>query len=158
MVHMISRLFVVTMLLSPPFGALRAQVAHSEVRVNVIRELNFGNETAGAPLSGAPSDTGVFEILGAAGDEVDVVFALPNAMESPTGSRLPLTFDVTSGAYSAAQSGADHLLFDPRLRQRFRIPASGRFFLYIAPRATPPRTQGTGHYRANVIIYVSPTP
>jgi hypothetical protein len=89
---------------------------------------------------------------------VDVVFALPSAFESASGSRLPLAFDVTSGAYSATQSGTDHLLFDPRLRQRFRIPPSGRFFLYISPHATPLRTQSVGHYRANVTVYVSPSP
>ena len=118
--------------------------------------LRFGFSPAGAPLSGAPRDTGTFEILGAPGDEVEVVFALPPALESVDGSRLAMDFDARSGAYSATQTGADRVDFDPRLRQRFRIPSTGRFLLYITARALPPRQQSTGHYRASVVVFVSP--
>ncbi len=144
-----------TLLVRP---AIAQSATRTELRVNVVRELSFGYAAVGAPGSGAPSDTGVFEILGSAGDEVDVVFALPQVLESVTGSRLSLFFDAMSGAYSVARSGADRLPFDPRLRQRFRIPSSGRFVLLIEARAVPPRAQDTGRYRANVVVFVSPIP
>ncbi len=127
------------------------------LRVSLLRDLSFGYVPAGAPSAGAPRDTGVFEVLGPANDEVEVVFALPTTMTSAAGA-LPLDFDATSAAFSGAQSGADRLPFDPRQRQRFRIPPSGRFLLFIAPRSTAPRQQPPGHYRASVIIFVTAAP
>jgi hypothetical protein len=126
------------------------------LRVNVLRALSFDALASGMPVpvrGNAPTDTGVFEVIGPAGAVVEVWLTLPDEFSGPRGDRLPVSFDATSAAYSAAQSMADRQVFDPRLRHEFRIPATGRFLVFITGRVTVQAAQRPGRYRASILLF-----
>ncbi len=133
--------------------------AQASLRVNVLRPLAFDRLAPGMPqgarAGSAPSDTGVFEVLGPPGALVELWFTLPAVFDGPRGEPLPVFFDATSAALSAAQSLADRAPFDPRLRQQYRIPASGRFLVFIAGRVAVRDGQSPGRYRASIVLFAN---
>lgn len=135
-----------------------AAFAQTSLRVNVVRSLAFDRLAPGMPSltkGSVPTDTGVFEVLGPPGTPIELWFTLPAAFDGPSGATLPLTFDPSSASFSAAQSTADRIPFDPRLRQQFRIPPSGRMLVFLAGRVLVGADQKPGNYRASIVLFAN---
>jgi len=150
-----SRLLLVMAL---SLSAVTAAAAQTSLRVNVLRPLSFDRLAPVAPslvATAAPTDTGVFEILGLPGTEVEIWFALPAVFDGPSGAALSARFDATSAAYSFAQTTADRIPFDPRQRLPFRIPASGRMLVFIAGRVLVAADQRPGRYQASIVLFAN---
>jgi hypothetical protein len=132
--------------------------AQASLRVNVVRSLAFDRLAPGMPSltkGSVPTDTGVFEVLGPPGTPIELWFTLPAAFDGPSGATLPLTFDPSSASFSAAQSTADRIPFDPRLRQQFRIPPNGRMLVFLAGRVLVGADQKPGNYRASIVLFAN---
>lgn len=132
--------------------------AQASLRINVVRSLAFDRLAPGMPTMSrgtVPTDTGVFEVLGPPGTPIEVWFTLPAAFDGPAGATLPLTFDPSSASFSAAQSTADRIPFDPRLRHQFRIPPSGRMLIFLAGRVLVGSDQAPGQYRASIVLFAN---
>jgi hypothetical protein len=134
--------------------AAPAAYAQPSLRVNVLRSLAFDRLAQGMPSS-APTDTGVFEVLGPPATPVELWFTLPATFDGPSGATLPLNFDPSSASFSAAQSNADRIPFDPRLRQQFVIPPSGRMLVFLAGRVLVGSDQTPGSYRASILLFAN---
>ncbi|MBX3134506.1 MAG: hypothetical protein KF689_14080 [Gemmatimonadaceae bacterium] len=135
--------------------------AQQTLRANVLRPLQFNAVSGGITSAGslhAPSDTGAFEVIGRAGARVEVWFNLPATFNGPRGEVVPVTFDATSAAYSAAQTPVDGQRFDPRLRQTFTVPSTGRFLIYLAGRVAVHAAQLPGRYHAQVVLFANEVP
>ncbi|MFN0097980.1 MAG: hypothetical protein ACKVS7_04830 [Gemmatimonadaceae bacterium] len=135
-----------------------AAPAQASLRVNVLRSLAFDRLAPGMPSlsrGSVPTDTGVFEVLGPPGTPIELWFTLPAAFDGPSGATLPLTFDPSSASFSAAQSTADRIPFDPRLRQQFRIPPSGRMLVFLTGRVLVGADQKPGNYRASIVLFAN---
>jgi len=138
-----------------------SQSLPSALRVNVLRALAFADVVPGAPSAArgvAPTDTGVFEVLGPAGQQVELWFVLPESFGGDRGGSLSVRFDGTSASYSLAQTQVDRRPLDPRLRSVLTIPASGRLLVFIGGRAYPHTRQPTGRYSAAVFLFAAPVP
>jgi hypothetical protein len=143
-------------------GHVRAQApAGRTVRVNVLRPITFGITHAGGTLRADPTrhpGVGIFEVLGAGGQSVELAFALPAAMMDERGTSLPMDFDGISAAMSPSQSMSDATPLDPRLRTVVTLPPSGRLLVFLGGRLSASAGQRTAQYAATIALTVTPVP
>jgi hypothetical protein len=147
-------LLVLSLIAAP---ALRGQSVVS-LRVNVLRQLEFGQLIGGVDATMAPSDTkatALFEILGPPGANVQLVFTLPAQISGEGGGRVGLTFGPQSAAYSVNESSADNIPFDPRTPFPLKLPPSGRVVVMIGGIARPSRQLISGRYTGNLSLSVT---
>jgi hypothetical protein len=140
--------FILFALLLTAAPALRGQSTAS-IRVNVLRQLEFGQVIGGVDAAIGPADsraTAVFEIIGPAGATVQLVFTLPPELIGESGGRVGLSFGAQSAAYSLNQSSVDNIPFDPRAPFALKLPANGRVVVMIGGTARPPRQLISGRY------------
>jgi hypothetical protein len=135
--------------------------AASALRVNVLRPFTLGVVQGGVPVRAEPlrgPGVGIFEILGAPGQHVELAFALPNALRDDRGQALDVDFDGVSAAVSPSQSLADATPVDPRLRTSQVIPPAGRLLVFVGGRIAPGASQRAAVYRATLSLTVTPLP
>jgi len=150
-----SRLAVFALLLAAP--AVRAQ-SPSTLRVNVLRQLEFGSLIGGVDAPMAPADskaTALFEIIGRAGATVQLTFTLPAEMIGEGGGRVGLAFGSQSAAYSVNESNVDNIAFDPRAPFALKLPANGRVVVMIGGVARPSRQLISGRYTGTLSLSVT---
>ena len=137
--------------------AARSQSAAS-VRVNVLRQLEFGALIDGVEASLRPVDgkaTAMFEIIAPAGTNVQLNFTLPAALTGEGGGRVALTFGSQSAAYSVSESSLDLIAFDPRAPFTLKLPASGRVVVLIGGSARSSRQLSSGRYTSSLSLSVT---
>ena len=147
-------LFALLLIAAP---ALRGQTAAS-LRVNVLRQLEFGQLIGGVDASLGPADskaTALFEILGPPGANIQLVFTLPAQISGEGGGRVGMTFGPQSAAYSINESSADNIPFDPRAPFALKLPPSGRVVVMIGGIARPSRQLISGRYSGNLSLSVT---
>ncbi len=149
--------FVLIALLLVAAPALRGQTPAS-LRVNVLRQLEFGQLIGGVDASVGPAEskaTAMFEIIGPAGATVQLVFTLPGQMIGEGGGRVALAFGAQSAAYSVNASNVDNIPFDPRTPFTLRLPANGRVVVMIGGTARASRQLISGRYTGNLSLSVT---
>jgi hypothetical protein len=147
-------LFALLLIAAP---ALRGQTP-VPLRVNVLRQLEFGSLIGGVDATMAPTDskaTALFEIIGPAGTTVQLVFTLPAQIIGEGGGRVGLTFGPQSAAYSINESSADNIPFDPRAPFSLKLPQTGRVVVMIGGMARPSRQLASGRYTGNLSLSVT---
>jgi hypothetical protein len=147
-------LFALQLIAAP---ALHSQTAAS-LRVNVLRQLEFGQLIGGVDATMTPADTkatALFEILGPPGANVQLVFTLPTQISGEGGGRVGLTFGPQSAAYSINESSADDIPFDPRAPFSLKLPPNGRVVVMIGGMARPSRQLISGRYSGNLSLSVT---
>ena len=151
------RLVLLVALLLSAVAAAGAQSA-ATLRVNVLRQLEFGQLIGGVDASLGPADgraTAEFEILGPPGATVQLVFTLPTALASDNAGRVGLTFGAQSAAYSVSESNLDMIPFDPRAPFSAKLPASGRIVVMIGGTARASRQLVSGKYTSSLSLSVT---
>jgi|ERR1019366_9972994 hypothetical protein len=154
--HIRPRLFFFALLLAAA-PALRSQ-AGASLRVNVLRQLVFGQLIGGVDAAMGPADskaTALFEIIGPVGATVQLVFTLPAELIGEGGGRVGLSFGAQSAAYSLNESSADNIPFDPRAPFTLKLPANGRVVVMIGGMAKPSRQLVSGRYTGNLSLSVT---
>lgn len=149
--------FLLFALLFAAVPALRAQAVRS-LRVNVLRQLEFGQLIGGVDAAMGPADakaTALFEVIGPAGATAQLMFTLPTELIGESGGRVGLSFGAQSAAYSVNESSVDNIPFDPRAPFSLKIPASGRVVVIVGGMARPSRQLISGKYSGNLSLSVS---
>jgi hypothetical protein len=151
------RLALFALLLSAA-PAAHSQTAAASLRVNVLRQLEFGQLIGGIDAAMGPADTkatALFEIIGPPGVTVQLTFTLPGEMIGEGGGRVGLAFGPQSAAYSVNQSNVDNIPFDPRAPFSLKLPANGRVVVIIGGIARPSRQLASGRYTGNLSLSVT---
>ncbi len=149
--------FVLFALLLIAAPALRGQTP-APLRVNVLRQLEFGSLIGGVDATMGPADgkaTAMFEIIGPAGATVQLSFTLPGQIVGEGGGRVGVSFGPQSAAYSINESSADNIPFDPRAPFSLKLPQSGRVVVMIGGMARPSRQLISGRYSGNLSLSVT---
>ncbi len=150
--------FAVFALLLALAPAARSQTAAASLRVNVLRQLEFGQLVGGIDAAIGPADTkatALFEIIGPPGATVQLTFTLPGEMIGEGGGRVSLAFGAQSAAYSVNQSNVDNIPFDPRAPFSLKLPANGRVVVMIGGVARASRQLVSGRYTGNLSLSVT---
>jgi hypothetical protein len=138
--------------------AAQSQAASASLRVNVLRQLEFGQLIGGIDVAMGPADgkaTALFEIIGPAGATVQLTFTLPGEMVGEGGGRVGLAFGPQSAAYSVNQSNVDNIPFDPRAPFTLKLPVNGRVVVMIGGIARASRQLISGRYTGNLSLSVA---
>lgn len=128
------------------------------VRVNGVRSVSFGTVFPGIPKSVPRTDalnSGRFDIRAAAGSQLQLSFALPSAMTGPGGATMPLSFGGGDAGYSATQSVASQVGFDPRVPFLATMGGPpGRAAVFLGGTVTPLASQPAGSYTGTITLTV----
>jgi uncharacterized protein DUF4402 len=139
-----------------PVASVHAQ--GQPVRVNGVRSVSFGTVFPGISKSVLRTDalnSGRFDIRAAAGTQLQLSFALPSAMTGPGGATMPLSFGGGDAGFSATQSVASQVGFDPRVP--FVATMSGppaRAAVFLGGTVTPLASQPAGSYTGTITLTV----
>lgn len=128
-----------------------------KIRVQGIRPLSFGVLLAGTPTSilrTDPANSGQFDLAAQNNDVVILTFSLPSTMGGPAGASMPLTFGGNDAGFSAQQSIADQVAFDPRLAYMAVMSKTGRGSVFLGGTVTPAFNQAPGAYSATITLTV----
>jgi hypothetical protein len=149
------RLLVVAGLLARAGGALHGQ----NIQVTGIQGVSFGGMLPGMPRVVSRTDglNGArFDIKGAGNTRiVELQFTLPAALSGPGGATLPLSYTAGDAGFSAQQSVADQIGFDPRTPYTAVLSGPGRGSVFLGCRATPAANQAAGNYSATLTLTVT---
>jgi hypothetical protein len=97
-----------------------------------------------------------FDIKGAGNSRiVELRFTLPAALSGPGGATLPLSYTAGDGGFSAEQSVASQIGFDPRTAYTATLSGPGRGSVFLGCRATPAANQAAGNYSATLTLTVA---
>lgn len=133
-------------------GPVRAQAA-----VTSLQPLDFGQILPGLAERVDVSDTwrrAELRIDGSGSFEVKIL--VPDALVSPDGARIPLTFRNGDGLYVVKT--VQPVYFDPNVTQRFRIPPGQKdAMIYMGGTASTTADQRAGRYTATIVLVVTNT-
>jgi hypothetical protein len=136
-------------------GPARAQ--GRKIRVDGVRPLAFGSLLAGAPTTVRrtdPANSGQFDLTAQNNDVVILSFSLPSSMSGPAGASLPLSFSGSDAGFSASQSIAAQVAFDPRQSYVGMMSQQGRATVFLGGTAMPAFNQRPGAYSATITLTV----
>lgn len=137
-----------------------AQPTPSSITVTGMRNLGFGSLIPGVPSAVAPTDparAAQFDVRGAAAQQLQLVLALPLALQGPGGAQLPVRYGPSAAAYSLTSAPADAIAFDPALPFTVALPSSGRMQVYVGGTALPSGLAAPGRYSAVITLTASAT-
>jgi len=141
-----------------PVGAASLHGQGQPVRVNGVRSVSFGTVFPGIPKSVLRTDalnSGRFDIRAAAGSQLQLSFALPAAMTGPGGAAMPLSFGGGDAGFSATQSVASQVGFDPRVPFLATMGGPpGRAAVFLGGTVTPLASQPAGSYTGTITLTV----
>ena len=149
------RLLAAVLLLTAPLAAGRAQ----NIQVTGIQGVSFGSMLPGVSTIVSRTDAlraARFDIKGAGTSRiVELRFTLPAALSGPGGATLPLSYTAGDGGFSAEQSVASQIGFDPRTAYTATLSGPGRGSVFLGCRATPAANQAAGNYSATLTLTVA---
>lgn len=120
--------------------------------------ITFGTVFPGVVTTVSRTDAlnaGQFQIRGARGAQVQVVFTLPAAMTGPGGASMPLVFGAGDAGYAQTNAIASATAFDPRVPLVTTLSQQGRLFLYLGGQIQPPAQLAPGAYTATITVTVT---
>lgn len=157
-VHWRGGLLVLLAVAVLPVGAASLHGQGQPVRVNGVRSVGFGTVFPGIPKSVLRTDalnSGRFDIRSAAGSQLQLSFALPAAMTGPGGAAMPLSFGGGDAGFSATQSVASQVGFDPRVAFLATMGGPpGRAAVFLGGTVTPLASQPAGSYTGTITLTV----
>ncbi len=152
---MLRRLAAAAVLVVAPPAAARAQ----NIQVTGIQGVTFGSMLPGVSTVVSRTDglrAARFDIKGAGNTRVvELQFSLPAALSGPGGATLPLSYTAGDAGFSAQQSVANQIGFDPRTAYTATLSGPGRGSVFLGCRATPAANQAAGNYSATLTLTVT---
>ena len=138
-------------------GPSRALAVPRPLAANGARDLTFGTVFPGTPLAVSrrdPAHAGLFEIQGSHNQEIRMDLLLPEALRSPDGKVLALSFQLGDASIARSRGAADDLVFDPRTPLVTRLSADGGLIVRLGGTVMPGPRQVSDSYAATVVITV----
>ena len=150
-----ARLVLLAMLLA---GAPRVARAQAPIGVTGVQGVTFGTMLQGATKVVSRADAAnaaQFTIKGGGGGrQVQLQFTLPTSLIGPGGAAIPLSYAAGDAGFSAQQSIANQVGFDPRSPYVAQLSQNGRGSVFLGARATPGAAQAPGTYTATLTLTV----
>ena len=126
--------------------------------VTGVRGVTFGAVLPGVPrvvLRTDPANSGQFDIRGPKGGPVLLSFVLPLTMTGPAGALMPIVFGASDAGFSATQSIASQVGFDPRQPTTVVFPNNGNVSVFVGATANPRTNQRAGAYTGTITLTVT---
>lgn len=138
-------------------GGCARLAAQAPTSVSAVQPLDFGELLPGITESVTVDDPWRRAEVGiVAGGNLDIRLAIPSALVSRDGARIPLTFRYGDGAVLYKNSRI--ATFDPNQAVRIRIPPGhGQASVLVGATASTDPGQPAGVYTATIVVVVSPT-
>jgi hypothetical protein len=133
-------------------AALRAQ---RPVRATGVRGIAFGVVLPGVPQPVPRTDatrSAQFDLTGPNRSELLVTFTLPSVLTAGGGGAIPIVFGASDAGYSASQSIASQIPFDPALPFTATLSNNGRGSIFLGATLQPGAAAPPGGYTAPVTI------
>lgn len=128
-------------------------VSAGQITITRINNLTFGTVTAGIATDVRYSDAGAAKFqLQAPRNALLLLTVLPPSGLTGPGSAIPFSTTTTSGAWSAQDRTTGATTFDPSQPVQARAPGSGRLFVWIGGRLSPPISQTAGSYTGTLTV------
>ena len=138
--------------------APHAALAQAPIGVTGVQGVMFGTMLQGATKVVSRADAAnaaQFSIKGAGGGrQVQLQFTLPANLIGPGGAAIPLSYAAGDAGFSAQQSIANQVGFDPRSPFTAQLSQNGRGSVFLGARATPGAAQSPGTYTATLTLTV----
>ncbi len=137
-----------------------ALLSPTALAVGQLKDLQFGNVTAGVPVTINPRtnpNAGEFEIQGTRNAEVAVTLTLPTQLSTGFWT-MPVGFGVTSGCWRRAPGQAGCNFWNPNTvlvaRIRNQNPPNNHLWVWIGGTASPAAAQNAGVYYGTIQMSV----
>ncbi len=137
-----------------------ALLSPTALAVGQLKNLQFGNVTAGVPVTINPRtnpNAGEFEIQGTRNAEVAVTLTLPTQLSTGFWT-MPVGFGVTSGCWRRQGGQAGCNFWDPNTiliaRIRNQNPPNNHLWVWIGGTASPAAAQNSGVYLGTIQMSV----
>ena len=135
--------------------ALADAQSKQTVSVNPVQNLAFGLLLPGLREAVPVTDASRRAVVALSGSgPIDVTFALPSALETPTGDRIPLSF-TSNDAALITTSGTTLKQLDPLQTNRVQLGNDRTVLLILGGTAVTSSATRTGHYTARVSLLVN---
>jgi hypothetical protein len=122
------------------------------------QDLDFGLVSPGDVVHPDLEDGARFSITGTEGEEVEVDFTLPTALEDGEGGSIPLLFDTEDAGWNTTDDALGATEYDPATTLTESLDAtSGELFIWLTGEITVDDPQPAGTYEATIDIDVSYT-
>jgi hypothetical protein len=142
-------------LLLASWPALVGAQAKQTVSISPIQNLAFGLLLPGLREVVPVTDAARRAVVALAGSgPIDVTLVLPNALETATGDRIPLSFS-SSDAALITTSGSTLKQLDPSQVNRIQLGNDRTVLLVLGGTALTTTATRTGHYTARVALLVN---
>jgi spore coat protein U-like protein len=137
-----------------------ASPAAAQISVTGMRDLAFGAVIVGIPSTVAPSDplrSGRLRITAPAGSRLKLDFSVPNRLDGPGGSRLPIKFNNSDAIALGNAPGSVPVVLDPNPKAitRYQMGASTAVDIFLGGTVTPAGTQAPGNYVGTITLTVT---
>jgi hypothetical protein len=139
-------------------GHAAVAAAQAPIGVTGVQGVTFGTMLQGATKVISRADAAnaaQFTIkAGGGGRQVQLQFTLPSNLVGPGGAAIPLSYGAGDAGFSAQQSIANQVGFDPRSPVVVQLSQNGRGSVFLGCRATPGAAQPPGTYTATLTLTV----
>lgn len=129
------------------------------IRLSALQGVSFGTMLPGVSTVVSRTDgarAAQFDINGSgSGRVVQLQFTLPAALSGPGGATIPLSYSAGDAGFSAQQSIATQVGFDPRQSYAATLTTNGRGSVFLGATATPSPSQTAGSYSATLTLTVA---
>ena len=133
-------------------------LAQAPMGVTGVQGVTFGTMLQGATKVVSRTDAAnaaQFTVRGAGGGrQVQLQFTLPANLIGPGGAAIPVSYAAGDAGFSAQQSIANQVGFDPRSPFVAQLSQNGRGSVFLGARATPGAAQPPGTYTATLTLTV----
>ncbi len=133
--------------------------AAQTLRVSALQGVSFGTMLPGVSTVVPRTDgarAAEFDIKGTGGGRVvQLQFTLPAALSGPSGATIPLSYSAGDAGFSAQQSIATQVGFDPRQSYTATLSGNGRASVFLGATANPSTSQTAGSYSATLTLTVA---
>ena len=148
----------IALLVALTLAVAPAAAAQAAITVTGVQGVTFGTMLQGATKVISRMDAAnaaQFTIKGAgSGRQVQLQFTLPPNLIGPGGAAIPLSYSAGDAGFSAEQSIANQIGFDPRSPFVAQLSQNGRGSVFLGCRATPGAAQAPGAYTATLTLTV----
>jgi hypothetical protein len=135
-----------------------APPAAAQITVSGIRNLAFGPVIRGVVTHVFPNDavkSGQFPFVTAIGNQVRVQFTLPNRLNGPSGSTMPMSFGTADAIAVGSAPSSMPVTFNPNTAQTFNVVTSTTINVFIGATVTPGAAQTLGPYTNTITLTVT---
>jgi hypothetical protein len=135
-----------------------ASPAIAQVTVSGVRNLAFGVVVGGIATHVLPSDavkSGKFQVQTSNGNRVRLQFTLPNQLNGPAGSTMPISFGATDGTTTGNAGNNNPVTFNPNTSVSVQVVPSTPIVVFLGGTVSPTVNQPIGSYANTITLTVT---